>query len=454
MYTDRHMEEKTVRNQITSGNIPRQLLAFFFPLLVGSVFQTLYNTVDSIIVGRFVGANALAAVGGSGIVMGVLIGFFMGIAGGGTVIISQYYGAENREKLSKAVHTLITLALIVGAIMSVLGQFAARPMLRLIKIDPEILDLSTLYLRIVFGGLLFFTVYNLGGGILRAIGDSKRPRNYLILTCILNIFLDLIFVLWLKMSVAGVAIATMMSVAISSFLVARVLLTTDDIYRIHISKLGVDLPILKEIIRIGLPAGGTSVAYGLSNMIIQTAVNSFGAAYTAAWVAFGKIDNVIFMIQGAFGMAVTTFVGQNYGAMKYDRVRESVRVGTFMSVSVTVVLSVLMYVFSPKMIAWFAEEPSVISIGTSVLRVCAPFYFTYAFIEILSGAIRGSGNGVAPMAITLTTICAMRFVWVYLIAPLLGGSIEAITACYPASWILAATVFIIFYSRYRKKFST
>ena len=446
------MEEKTVRNRITEGNIPSQLLAYFFPLLVGSVFQTLYNTVDSIIVGRFVGANALAAVGGSGIVIGLLIGFFMGVGGGGTVIISQYYGAQNEEKLSKAVHTLITMALILGTVMSVLGQFAARPVLKLIRMDPEILDQSELYLKIIFGSLLFFTVYNLGGAILRAIGDSKRPRNYLILTCILNIFLDLLFVLVLRMSVAGVAIATAASVAVSSILVGRALLEADDIYRVDIHKLGVDLPVLKEIIRIGLPAGGTSMAYTLSNMIIQAAVNSFGAAFTAAWVAFGKIDNVIFMIQGAFGMSVTTFVGQNYGAAKYGRVKESVRTGILMSISVTLVLSVLMYFFSPIMISWFAEEADVIAIGTSVLRVCAPFYFMYAFIEILSGAIRGSGEGFAPMAITLTTICAMRFVWIYLVAPLLGNTIESITACYPATWILAAIVFIIYYGRYRKRF--
>ncbi|MBQ1326328.1 MAG: MATE family efflux transporter [Solobacterium sp.] len=448
------MTEHSKVNRITEGNIPRQLLAYFFPLLIGSVFQTLYNTVDSIIVGRFVGATALAAVGGSGIAIGLLIGFFMGVGAGGTVIISQYYGAQNEEKLSKAVHTLITMALILGTVMSVLGQFAARPLLRLIKMDPEILDLSVLYLRIIFGSLLFFTIYNLGGAILRAIGDSKRPRNYLILTCILNIFLDLLFVLVLQMSVAGVAIATAASVAVSSFLVANALMRTDDIYRVSIHHLGIDLPVLKEIIRIGLPAGGTSMAYTLSNMIIQSAVNSFGAAFTAAWVAFGKIDNVIFMIQGAFGMSVTTFVGQNYGAAKYGRVKESIRTGILMSVSITLVLSILMYVFSPTMIAWFAEEPHVIEIGTSVLRVCAPFYFMYAFIEILSGAIRGSGEALAPMAITLVTICAMRFVWIYLVAPRLGGTIEAITACYPATWIFAAVVFILYYSSYRKRFRT
>ncbi len=441
-------------NKITEGNVPRQLLAFFFPLLVGSVFQTLYNTVDSIIVGRFVGANALAAVGGTGIIMGMLVGFFMGMASGGTVIISQYYGAKDNENLSKAVHTTVTLALIGGLFLTLLGECLAGTLLQLIKLDPVIMDMGKMYLRIIFGGMIFFTLYNLGGGILRAVGDSKRPRNYLILTCIMNIFLDLLFVLALHMDVAGVAIATILSVAVSSVLVSRVLLTTNDIFRVDPKKLGIDRYILKEIIRIGLPAGGTSLAYVFSNAVIQAAVNSFGATTTAAWVAFGKIDNIIFMIQGAFGMAATTFVGQNYGAKKYDRVRESVQAGLLMSIGVTLVLSLAMWFFGPVMISLFATEDTVISIGASVLRVCAPFYFTYSFIEILSGAIRGSGEGFVPMAISLSAICLFRFVWIALISPRIGGTVQTIAACYPASWIAAGVIFILYYMRYRRKFIT
>ena len=442
-----------LENRITEGNIPKQLLSYFFPLLIGSVFQTLYNTVDSIIVGRFVGANALAAVGGTGIIMGLLVGFFMGMAGGGTVIISQYYGAKDNEKLSKAIHTTVTLALLIGLFLTALGQFAARPMLRLIKIDPVIMDMSASYLRIIFAGMIFFTIYNLGGGILRAVGDSKSPRNYLIFTCLMNIVLDLVFVLRLRWDVVGVAVATTLSVATSSVLVIRKLMMTSDIYKVDFRKLGIDMPILKEIIRIGLPSGGTSMAYSLSNMVIQTAVNSFGATSTAAWVAFGKVDQVIFMVQGAFGMAVTTFVGQNYGARKYDRVKESVRTGLLMSAGATLVLSVVMMLFGPNLISLFATDETVISLGASVLRVCGPFYVTYTLIEILSGAIRGSGQGFAPMAITLTTICRFRLVWSFFIAPMLGGTVQTIAACYPATWILAGLTFVVYYMGYRKKFA-
>ena len=262
-------------NKITEGNIPRQLLSFFFPLFIGSLFQTLYNTVDSVIVGRFVGANALAAVGGTGIIMNLLIGFFMGLSSGGTVIISQYYGARDYEKLQRAVHTTVGIAIIGGLAISVMGEIFARPLLTLIKLDPAIMDMSILYLRLVFAGVIFFTLYNLGGGILRAIGDSKRPRNYLILTCVMNIFLDLIFVLWLHLSVAGVAIATGISIITSSILVMRDLLTTTDIYRVEPKKIRIDREMLREILRIGLPSGGTSLAYTLSNMVIQTSINSF-----------------------------------------------------------------------------------------------------------------------------------------------------------------------------------
>ena len=440
-------------NKITEGNIPRQLLSFFFPLFIGSLFQTLYNTVDSVIVGRFVGANALAAVGGTGIIMNLLIGFFMGLSSGGTVIISQYYGARDYEKLQRAVHTTVGIAIIGGLAISVMGEIFARPLLTLIKLDPAIMDMSILYLRLVFAGVIFFTLYNLGGGILRAIGDSKRPRNYLILTCVLNIFLDLIFVLWLHLSVAGVAIATGISIITSSILVMRDLLTTTDIYRVDPKKIRIDREMLREILRIGLPSGGTSLAYTLSNMVIQTSINSFGANTTAAFVAFGKIDTLIFMIQGSFGMAVTTFVGQNFGARKLGRVKESARVALIMSIAVTATLSAIMYFFASPLISLFAKETVVIDIGTMILRICAPFYFTYSFVEIFSGTIRGSGQGFMPMAITLSTICIFRFIWVFLLTPLMGQSIANTVWCYPVSWMFAGVCFLAYYMFYRKKFA-
>ena len=440
-------------NKITEGNIPRQLLSFFFPLFIGSLFQTLYNTVDSVIVGRFVGANALAAVGGTGIIMNLLIGFFMGLSSGGTVIISQYYGARDYDKLQRAVHTTVGIAIIGGLVISVMGEIFARPLLTLIKLDPAIMDMSILYLRLVFAGVIFFTLYNLGGGILRAIGDSKRPRNYLILTCVLNIFLDLIFVLWLHLSVAGVAIATGISIITSSILVMRDLLTTTDIYRVDPKKIRIDREMLREILRIGLPSGGTSLAYTLSNMVIQTSINSFGANTTAAFVAFGKIDTLIFMIQGSFGMAVTTFVGQNFGARKLGRVKESARVALIMSIAVTAILSAIMYFFASPLISLFAKETVVIDIGTMILRICAPFYFTYSFVEIFSGTIRGSGQGFMPMAITLSTICIFRFIWVFLLTPLMGQSIANTVWCYPVSWMFAGVCFLAYYMFYRKKFA-
>jgi putative MATE family efflux protein len=440
-------------NKITQGNIPKQLLSYFFPLLVGSVFQMFYNTADSIIVGRFVGSDALAAVGGTGIIMGLIVGFFASIAGGATVIVSQYYGAKDYDNLSKAIHTDATLAIVGGLIIMAIGEIAAVPLLKVINIDPSIRGMSAVYLRTIFAGMPFFAMYNLGSGVLRALGDSKRPRNYLIVTCLLNIALDIVFVRRLKWSVFGVAFATIISVAVSSTLVMRAMMTEESAYRLDVKKLGIDKKILKDIIRIGLPSGGQTMAYIFANMGVQAAVNSFGAVATAAWVAFGKIDNLIFMVQGSFGMATTTFVGQNYGARRYDRVKESVRTGMIMRAVSTLVLSTVIYIFAPNLISIFAKEEEMIEIGTTVLRMCGPFYTTYTLIEILSGAIRGSGQAFVPMLITMVCICAFRLVWVYMVVPVLGGSIKAIAACFPTSWILAGVVFLLYYMFYRRKFS-
>ena len=319
--------EGQIRNQITEGVIWKQLLLFFFPILFGTFFQQLYNTTDAVIVGNFVGKEALAAVGGpAATLINLLVGFFIGLSSGSTVIISQYYGAGNKDDVKKAVHTSIALSLASGAVIMALGLLFSRPALQAMNTPLEILELSTVYMRIYFLGVIPALIYNIGSGILRAVGDSKRPLYFLILSCIANIILDIFFVVVLKLGVAGVAIATSLSQVISAVMVIWALVKAEDSYRLYLREIRFSPFFLRNIIRIGLPAGLQSSMYSVSNLIVQSSINSFGTDTVAAWTAYGKVDGIFWMIMGAYGVAITTFAGQNFGAGKYDRIRKSVRV--------------------------------------------------------------------------------------------------------------------------------
>ena len=316
-------QKRKVSNGITEGVIWKQLLIFFFPMLFGTFFQQLYNTTDAIVVGRFVGKEALSAVGGTtGTLINVFVGFFVGISVGATVTISQYYGGKYKEEVSKAVHTAIALAIAGGAIITLIGIFGAPLALRLMGTPDEIMPYSLIYIRIYFGGMIANLIYNMGAGILRAIGDSKRPLFFLIISCFVNIVLDLLFVIEFHWGVMGVAIATVISQICSATLVCVVLMRTEECYKLNLKLISFHSEMLKRIIHIGLPAGFQSLMYTLSNVLIQTNMNSFGTNTIAAWTAYGKIDGIFWMSMGSFGIAVTTFVGQNFGAGKNDRVRK------------------------------------------------------------------------------------------------------------------------------------
>ena len=313
-------------NAITEGVIWKQILLFFFPILLGTFFQQLYNAADALIVGRFVGKEALSAVGGgTGTVINLLVGFFVGLASGATVIISQYYGAKREEMVGYAVHTAMAFSLVGGLVMTVCGLLAAPGILRAMDTPADVLEPATLYIRIYFLGMVGNLVYNVGAGILRAVGDSRRPLYFLIASCLANIVLDVLLVVVLRMGVAGAALATILSQMFSALLVVLVLMRTEDMHRLEIKKISFDGRMFKRIIRIGFPAGLQSVMYSLSNIIIQTAINGEGTDTVAAWTVYGKLDVVFWMIISAFGIAITTFVGQNYGAGKIDRVRKGIR---------------------------------------------------------------------------------------------------------------------------------
>lgn len=432
-------------NGITQGVIWRQLLGFFFPILLGTFFQQLYNTVDAVIVGNLLGKEALAAVGGgTGTITSLLIGFFTGLASGATVVISQYYGAQDEERVHKAIHNAFALSIVGGILISIAGFATARPLLEIIDTPQEIMPLALRYIHIYFAGGLVTVMYNMGAGIFRAFGDSRRPLYFLIAGCLLNIVLDIVFVGPLHMGVDGAAYATVLSQLLSLVLVVAFLRRRSDCCRLVFKDIRFDGPMLAKTIYIGLPAGIQAVLYTISNLIIQASINGFGTNAAAAWAAYGKLDSLFWMTISAFGLAITTFVGQNYGAGLIDRSKKGVRECLAMSLGATIVIETLYLLFSRYGFMLFSSDSDVIEVGVGILNAIAPFYFTYILIEVLSGAIRGTGKALMPTLFTVFGICILRVVWLQVIPPVYG-TLTSVMACYPATWIVTSLAFLIYY---------
>ena len=435
-----------IKNGITEGVIWKQLLLFFFPILIGTFFQQLYNTVDTIIVGQFVGTEALAAVGTTGTVINLLVGFFVGVASGATVIISQYFGANDRESLSKSVHTSMALAVAGGVVIMVIGIVTARPTMLAMGVPDDIMDDAVLYMNVYYLGIIGNLIYNIGTGILRAIGDSRMPLYVLIVCCLANVVLDLLFVVVFHWGVFGVAYATVLSQLISAVLWMIRRMGTQEAYRVELRKIRFHKDILKNVVRIGLPAGLQSVMYSFSNILIQASINSFGTTAIAAWAAIGKIDGFIWMVMNAFGIAVTTFAGQNFGARQYDRMKRCTRVGLGMCLGTIIALSALLFIFRYQLLMFFTGDAEVVNIGAQFCLVLAPSYFTFVFIEILSGAIRGAGEALQPTLITCIGVCGLRVVWILLMVPY-WHTMQMVAMNYPVSWVITAVIFVIYYLR-------
>lgn len=437
-------------SNIIDGVIWKGLLSFFFPILLGTFFQQLYNTVDAWVVGNFVNETALAAVGGSAAqILGLIVNFFVGLSSGATVIVSQFFGAEDDEGVSKAVHTAMALAIVGGAIMTVIGLVCAPALLRLMNTPEDTMEQSTLYLRILFAMMIPSMIYNVGSGIQRAIGDSKRPLYFLIVCCLINIVLDLLFVLQFNLGVAGVAIATGIAQIVSAVLVCVYLCRAKGSYRLELRKIRADMALLKRTLRIGLPAGMQSVLYALSNMTITATINSFGTLTVAAWVAMGKVDAMFWMVNGAFGVSITTFVGQNYGARRYDRVEKGMKVCTALAMAASVLFGVVFMVFGRHIFRIFTGNAEVLEIAALMLSYMAPCFWLYVPIEMLSGSLRGMGDTLVPTLITAVGICVLRVVWLFTVVPV-WTEILAITISYPISWILTGAAFILYYAHVRK----
>ena len=440
------MEGKVVKgNRITEGSIFGQLLLFFFPILFGTFFQQLYNTADAMVVGRFVGKQALAAVGGStSTLINLLVGFFVGLSSGATVVISQFYGARKADKVHWAVHTSIAFSVIGGIIFMIVGLVGSPWALEAMKTPEDVMGHAVVYIRIYFLGIIVNLVYNMGAGILRAVGDSRRPLYFLIASCFTNIILDVLLVAVLGMGVAGAALATITSQLLSAVLVVLALMKTDDMYKLEWKKVRIDQRMLQRIVRIGIPAGMQSVMYNISNVIIQAGVNTLGTDNVTAWATYGKVDGLYWMMINALGISATTFVGQNFGAGRLDRVRKGAGACMVIGVVLTASVGVVLYNGGHLLVELFTTDQQVQAISMDLLHFMVPTFITYIAIEILSGTLRGVGDAWMPLVITGIGVCAVRVLWIMFVLPHYHTIIGA-AFCYPLTWSLTTVAFVIYY---------
>lgn len=436
---------------ITDGILSKELIVFAIPIMIGTLFQQFYNMIDAIIVGRFVGKEALASVGGStSQIVGLVLGFFIELSSGAAVVIAQYYGAKNRKELSNALHTAVTFCFISGSILSVIGYIGTPVFLTWMGTPEDTMDGSIAYLKIYFLGIIFTFLYNVGSAILRAVGDSKRPLYYLMVCCVVNTILDLILVLVFHMGIYGVAIATVFSQAVSAVLVFAALLKTKDTYKLKIKNMTICSKSLFEILKIGVPMGMQALMYSGSNVVIQIAINRLGTDTVAAWTMFTKIDAFYWMVLTGFGIAITTFAGQNYGAGKYRRVVESVSVCVRLTLVGSIGMSIFFFIFGENLFDLFTKDGNVIDIGIEILRYMAPAYSLFVFIEIYSGALRGMGDVVIPTIMTCCGICIFRVLWIWFVVPI-HPAIEVVTLSHPISWGVTALLYIVYWTRKKKQ---
>ncbi len=440
------MIQRTQARNITEGVIWKQLLLFFFPILMGSFFQQMYNTVDTIIVGRAVGTQALAAVGSTSSLINLINGFFIGLSTGATVILSQYFGANDQQGVQRALHTGVGLAIVLGVLASALGVLAGPTVLKMIRTPESCLQDASVYVRIYFLGAIASMIYNMGSGILRAMGDSRRPMVFLIISCFVNILLDILCVIVLRLGIAGAAIATVLSQVISAFLVILTLIRMPEGCTLHLSQVRIHGDLLRRLLLIGVPAGLQYVTFDFANLLVQSGINSFGEITVAAWTAFVKTDAITWMVSGALGVAVTTFVGQNFGAQRFDRIRQCVRLCMGIGVVLMGSTSALTVIFRHFLLGIYTTDAAVIQMGSYAMLFIVPFNFFFVPVEVFAGTMRGTGYSIVPTAITSICVCLSRVVWIFTMVRWFH-TIEVLAVIYPISWLLASSVFFVVYRR-------
>ena len=431
---------------MTQGNIVRHLIIFALPLLAGNVFQQMYNMVDTWVVGRYVSNEAYAAVGTNGPIINLLIGFFMGLSSGAGVVISQYYGAKRYEDVSRTVHTAITMTLILAVLFTGLGLFLTPYLLNFMNTPANVLPESTTYLRIIFSGIGGLMIYNIGSGILRAVGDSQRPFYFLVVCAVMNTILDLVFVLVFRMGVAGVALATIVSQAVSAVLVVITLLRTDECIKVRLKSLGIHFDMLKKIFRVGIPAAIQMAITSFSNIFVQSYINFFGDNCMSGWTTYAKVDQLLCLPMQSIALASTTFVGQNLGSNQVERAKKGVTRALLLAVTSTLILMVPVLIFAPQIVAFFNSKPEVVEYGSMLLRWMTPFYVLCCFNQIYSGALRGAGNSKAPMIIMLSSFVVFRQIYLFIMSRICN-EILPIAMSYPAGWLLCSTLTLIYYHK-------
>ncbi|MBQ1369062.1 MAG: MATE family efflux transporter [Firmicutes bacterium] len=432
---------------MTEGNISRHLIQFALPLLIGNIFQQLYNTVDTWVVGNYVSSEAFAAVGTVGPIINMLIGIFMGLASGAGVVISQYYGARRDQEVSDTVHTSMMMTFILAVIFTVLGIVIAPAMLHMMKTPENVFPESLMYLRIYFGGIVGLMVYNMGAGILRAVGDSQRPFYFLIVSAVINTVLDLVFVLGFHMGVEGVALATVIAQLLSALLTLYVLMRAHSSIRVMFSQLKIHMDEMKKIIRVGIPAAIQMAITSFSNIFVQSYINFFGADCMSGWTAYAKIDQLILLPMQSLALSSTTFVGQNLGANLPDRAKKGIRISLLLSCVATVILMVPVLIFARPLVAFFNAKPEVVEYGAKLLIWMSPFYVLCCVNQIYAGALRGAGNSKAPMIIMLGSFVVFRQAYLFIMANYISNEIIPIAMGYPAGWLVCSLLTLIYYRR-------
>ena len=432
---------------MTQGSVFRHLLLFSLPLLAGNIFQQLYNTVDTWVVGNYVSDAAFSAVGTVSPIINMLIGCFMGFSSGAGVVISQYYGAKKFDKVQQTVHTAIALTILLTVSFTILGITITPVMLRFMKTPDEVFGQSSAYLTIYFSGMAGLLFYNMGAGILRAVGDSKHPFYYLVVAAVTNTILDLLFVIVFRMGVEGVAYATIIAQALSATLTMLTLMRTSSCVRLDWKQIRFHGAILRQIIHVGIPAALQMAVTAFSNVFVQSYINQFGKECMGGWTAYSKVDQLLFLPMQSLALAATTFVGQNLGIGQSDRARKGVRTSLVMALCSTVVLSTGVILAAPTLVAFFNKPPEVVTYGTLFLRHLSPFYLLCCVNQIYSGALRGAGNSRAPMVIMLASFVLFRQAYLYVVSHFISNTILPLAMGYPAGWLVCSTLILLYYRR-------
>ena len=443
-------QKRTTARNMTVGPIFGQLVLFSLPLMLGNVFQMLYNTVDSIIVGNFVSKQALAAIGSTTMITNMMVFFFNGFSIGAGVTIGQYFGARDMEKLHRAIETTMAATFLLSLIFSIVGVILVKPLLRMMSTPEDVFSDATVYLKIYIGGISGLLIYNMGSGILRAVGDSTRPLYFLILTSILNIILDLYFVIVLKTGIAGAAIATILSQFLSGTLILVLLTRTKDIYRLNWRELRLDFPILRRIVAVGLPAAIQSVLTAFSNIFVQSYINFFGSDCMAGWSSYNKLDQFIMLPMQSMAMAATTFVSQNVGARNERRADRGTTSALVLTCGITGVIIALLILFAPSAVRLFSPDPAVISFGVLFIRTNVAFLLFNCINHVLAGALRGRGDSRGPMIIMLCTFVGLRQIYLYVVTHFIANTPRIVGFGYPVGWVSCCMIELLYFA-YRRR---